>query len=267
LTERVYRGFKAQGSTRTGGFSDVPFEPPAEGVDASDFYDAKHMSDYLDDYVDSHVYAGKTIRDRIEFNTKVEKIEKVNGAWIIHGSTASGSLAVYAAPKVIVASGRTSTPNEPRLLGKESFKGQIVHTMDYGRSKILEEPKVEKVSVLGAGKSAADMVYQAVKAGKSVNWIIRVSGKGPGKFIDGRGKAWCRNIVELGHVRTLAALLDISALSPPSLWSWFIGKTSIGRRLLAKVFNSISQQAAADADYDRRPGARESFKLLKNDTR
>lgn len=268
-TERVYEGFKAQGSTRTSGFSDVPFEVPAEGVDAWDFFDAHYMSDYLENYVDSHIYHGKTIRDRIAFNTTVERMEKVDGLWNVHcrGTSPSSSGSVYVAPKVIVASGRTSTPNEPRLPGRESFKGKIVHTMDYGRSKILEQPEIKTVSVLGGGKSAADMVYQAVKAGKSVNWVIRLSGKGPGKFIDRKGKGPGRNIVELAHIRTLAAALNVSALTPQGLWSWFIGRTWIGRRLLSSVFNGISQKAAQDAGYDNRPGARESFKLLKNDTR
>lgn len=74
----------------------------------------------------------------------------------------------------------------PNLVGSSTFKGPIIHTLEFARSKVLDNADVNTITVLEGGKSAADVVYQSVKAGKQVSWVIGRSGKGPGGFIAGK---------------------------------------------------------------------------------
>jgi hypothetical protein len=57
----------------------------------------------------------------------------------------------------------------------------------FGSSKVLSIPDVENITVLGGGKSSADMVYSAVKEGKKVNWVLKATETtGPGFFLSAR---------------------------------------------------------------------------------
>lgn len=151
-SERIYKGFRAQAGYTTAGFSDMPFNPPQEQVDQYKFFDAAAMTDYLERYVDEHVYDGRTLRDRILFNTSVKQIEKkLDGSCVVSCNNPGGEI-VLKAPKVIVATGMTSEAVMPKIPGQDKFKGQIVHTLDWERSKVLNDPNVKDVVVLGGAK-------------------------------------------------------------------------------------------------------------------
>ncbi|KAE9964327.1 hypothetical protein EG328_010606 [Venturia inaequalis] len=264
--ERTFDGFKSQGSVRTGGFSDVPFNPPAENVDENNFYDAKTMSVYLEEYIDSHSYAGRTLRERVTFNATVKSLEKIAGLWTIKYTIASKEDSALLSRKVIVSTGSTSIPNMPTLAGSSTFKGPIVHTLNFARSKILQNDSIKTITVIGGGKSAADMVYQSVKAGKQVSWIIRKSGKGPGGFVAGKSPLGSyRNITELAVTRIFSAVVIPSGLGPDTWLSSFLFRTKLGRWLHGFVERAANEQTKQAARYDDRPGARAGFKNLKSE--
>ncbi|KAI1615225.1 hypothetical protein EDD37DRAFT_511715 [Exophiala viscosa] len=265
-SERVYPGFKSQGSTRLGGFSDMPLNPRPEQIDQYDFYDAKAMATYLDEYVNKHVYSGQTLRDRIRFGTKVISLDKIAHGWRINCVGPFGSQS-FESRKVIAASGSTSEANMPDFRGRETFKGPIVHTLDFGRSKVLEREDVKRVAVVGGGKSAAGHAYQSVKAGKEAHWIIRKSGKGPGGFSETRAGGPWHNITELVCTRFFPNLLFFPGLKPASWWETFIFKTRLGQWVYHKLENAVTQQTLSTARYDDRPGARDSFSQLKTKSR
>ena len=137
----------------------------------------------MEDYVDHHRFANQSLRDRIRFGFKVNTIKKPGNLWIV-----AGEKTAFRAAKVIVATGLTSTPNMPELPGKDHFEAPVIHQESYGQSSILSSSNLQKVTVIGGGKSAADMVYASVKAEKSVSWIIRASGTGPAFFVCPKGK-------------------------------------------------------------------------------
>lgn len=224
------------------------------------------MSEYLENYIDQHTYAGKTLRERVILNTNVTRLEKVDNLWSVSCQKLDGTAVSFSAAKVVVANGGTSEPNWPNFPGEDIFKGQIVHTMNFGKSSVLSNPNVNKVSVLGGGKSAADLVYQAVKAGKAVSWIIRSSGKGPGCFISPQGFWRYENVVEAGMSRLVGALL-FAGLGKQNWWSRLMFKTRFGTWLYSKIEGLINQQALKDANFDGREEAKESFKLLKPEDR
>lgn len=100
--------------------------------------------------------------------------------------------------KLVLASGNTSIPSMPALQGRQLFHGPIVHNVDFGSSDVLTDPSVQRITVLGGGKSSADMAYAAVKAGKKVSWIVRRSGTGPAHFMSIEGVGPYKGAFDLG---------------------------------------------------------------------
>jgi cation diffusion facilitator CzcD-associated flavoprotein CzcO len=83
--------------------------------------------------------------------------------------------------KLIVATGVTSNPHEPDITGRQQFDAPIIHSAALGleQGRLLDDPAVQTVAVLGGGKSAYDAVYLAASAGRNVVWLMRRSGRGP----------------------------------------------------------------------------------------
>jgi dimethylaniline monooxygenase (N-oxide forming) len=224
------------------------------------------MSTYLEEYVDSHSYAGKTLRERVIFSATVKSLEKIAGLWTIKYSSALEGDSTLLARRVIVSTGSTSIPNMPSLKGSAAFKGPIIHTLDFGRSNILEDASLKQITILGGGKSAADMVYQSVKAGKQVSWVIRNSGKGPGGFVAGKSPGGpYRNVPELGITRIFSAIVIPSGLGKNSWLSTFLFRTKLGRWMHEFLERAANKQTIQAARYNDRPGAKESFKNLKSE--
>ena len=131
---------------------------------------AKYTTKYLEDYVDNKSHAGQTLRDRIQFNTHVQSIKKVNGEWQFPCiDTTNDSRRNIFSSKLIIANGQSSFPNVPYFPGKQNFAGKIIHSIDFGQSDVIGDKSIQHVAVIGASKLAADMVYEAVQAGKTVS--------------------------------------------------------------------------------------------------
>ena len=77
---RLYDGFWSQSGLRMSGFSDVPMNLPPDAATYHDIFEAKYVTKYLEEYVDSHTYSGKSLRDRIMFKVKVLKLDKASGS-------------------------------------------------------------------------------------------------------------------------------------------------------------------------------------------
>jgi dimethylaniline monooxygenase (N-oxide forming) len=245
------------------------FQPPQESIDEHQFFDAEAMADYHEKYVDAHVYDGKSLRDRVMFNTEIIGLEKIDGVWNIHCSKAGKATnedIILKAPKVIVCTGGTSDPIRPTFANEENFKGQIVHTRDWGRMTIFDDPSIKSVVVLGGAKSAADIVYQSVKAGKQVSWVIRKSGKGPAAFIGGQKIGWFANAADFAFAR-MAIWIVLAGFATDGWWYAFLFRTRIGQWLYKKMGKMVDDMATKEGNFYDRPGAKESFKNLDSKSR
>ncbi|KAL9606455.1 MAG: hypothetical protein Q9179_000371 [Wetmoreana sp. 5 TL-2023] len=179
------------------GYSDVPVTIPP---DARSFYgciEAKYVTKYLEDYIDSHIYNGSSLRSRIHYGQNVENIEKRNDIWVATTRHFEQGLREFRGSKLVVATGLTSLPYMPAFLQQPgSFKSPICHHKQFGEisKTLLRTSECKNVAVFGAGKSATDMVYESVKKGKNVSWIIRKDGEGPAFFFTAPGRGspfWC----------------------------------------------------------------------------
>ena len=136
------------------------------------------------------MYNGQSLRDRIYFGIRVRGIEKLDKSWTVSARRSEKEEETLRSAKLVIATGHTTIPHMPILLGQSLFRGPVLHQKDFGKatSTILASDSYQNVTILGGGKSAADMVYDSVKAGKKVSWVIRETGEGPAAFAGAAGK-------------------------------------------------------------------------------
>lgn len=241
----------------TAEWSDKPMDRPPESDLYYEFFKAEHTTKYLESYIDNHCYAGQSLRSRIRFGFSVKTAKKRDGEWLITGDTAQ-----YRSSKLIVASGLFSAPNIPKIPGDDIFQAPIIHQENFGRSSVLTLPQLQNVAVIGGGKSAADMVYACVKAGKSVSWIIRASGTGPGFFMPPKGKGPYNNAFEIGSTR-VAGTLSPSLIGSETWWTRFLFGSRIGQKIVIAIWAGADKEVRDGANFGNRPNALPGFADLE----
>ena len=133
-------------------------------------------------------------------------MDKLDGKWVILTENIDDdTLHTFYASKLMVASGMTPVLNMPVLPGQENFGYPIIHQEAFGSSGNLTSPDIKNITVLGGAKSSADIVYAAVKAGKTVTWVFKASDTtGPGFFLSPKGKGPYKNAFNVGMTRVAA---------------------------------------------------------------
>ncbi|KAF2690950.1 flavin-binding monooxygenase-like protein-like protein [Lentithecium fluviatile CBS 122367] len=262
---RIYDTFWTQWTVGLSEFSDMRMQRPPESDCFYDFYRAKWTTNYLEQYVDRKNDKGQTLRDRIHFGIEVENIKKIGANWKIASKNREGLRQTFSAGKLMVASGLTSMPNMPDLPGAEQFAGPIIHSRDFGAHEqdILKSESIKKIAIVGGGKSSADMLYEAVKAGKEVSWIIRTTGDGAAFFALGKGKGPYKNAFELASTRAVASMSP-SILNNKNWWTHFLHSTSIGTSLLKRMITKMDSELRDEANYKGRPSDK-GFEKLEYD--
>jgi dimethylaniline monooxygenase (N-oxide forming) len=261
-SERVFEAFWVQSPLRMTSFADVALELPDDAPRTHDTFEAKYVTQYLEEYVDRHVYNGASLRSRIRVNADVRSVEKHGDGWLLHvDGTEPQSLYCK---KLAVASGTTSLPNMPTFPRSPQWKVPMMHHRDLGaHEKILDPESVYRnITVLGGGKSAADMVYGALKTGKNVNWIIRTSGEGPGIFMNPAANGRYRHAAEAGATQKAAALSpsNFHTLSAPAV---SLHQTESERASLEEKLYAADNRFKAWANYRGREGALPGFRDLE----
>lgn len=253
---------------RMSGFSDTPLRLPPDAETYHDIFESKYVTSYLETYVDEHVYKSRSLRDRIYFGIKVHSIEKLGNSWRVSGRRSEKEEEeTFSGAKLVIATGHTTIPNMPVLPGQSVFQGDILHQKEFGKatSRVLGSDSYQNVTILGGGKSAADMVYDSVKAGKKVSWIIRETGEGPAAFAGAAGKGPYRNGPEIAATRILSALSP-SCFAPISWWTSMIHGSKYGRSFVAKVWLGADQACSDLAKFQDREGALPGFENMRSST-
>jgi dimethylaniline monooxygenase (N-oxide forming) len=248
-------------------FSSMPMKYLPKDETYFEFFPAKHVTQYLSDYVDQKIYHGRSLRQRIQFHTRVIEVE-FSAATRMWKISCHGRPQPLLATNLLVAAGLTSQPNMPQILGQETFQGTLMHHVDFGKSSIMKDQEMKHIAVLGGAKSAADVAYAVAKAGKTVSWIIRKSGSGPAHFAPAKGVGPYKNSGELLYTRLTASLT-------PSIWNgqnWlssFWHGTRLGRRIVGFIWGSFDSNARREAGFDVQRGIDSSdngFHNLEPDT-
>jgi dimethylaniline monooxygenase (N-oxide forming) len=266
--KRNYSTFWTQWTYGIAEFADFAMErPPAEDM-KQDLFKSKHTTKYLEDYADHIRIAGRSVRDRIQFNVKIGSVDKKDRRWRLACSDRDGNNSrIVTAARVMMANGQASVPRMPDLPGHDLFSGKIIHSLNYGESNVIEDPTVLHVAVFGGGKSAADMVYEAVKAGKTVSWVIRKTGDGstvPGFFAPPDVPTPYQNVGFAAQTRLMSSLQP-SFINKDTWWTWFLHRTSYGVRLVKWIFDSADKGIRKRAAYHERKSTK-GFEKLQYET-
>lgn len=243
-------------------FSDRAMRPPPKEDQYFGFFPARYVTEYLESYVNDHVYDSKTLRERIIFNVTVQHVKKSEGYWIV---TCDGSVGSVRAPKLIDATGMTSLPNIPPIPGQAEFRGLAIHHKEFGRSRLLENPSIQNIAVIGGSKSAADVAYAAAKDGKTVSWVIRKNGSGPSALFPVEASGPYANSNEQIHTRLMGLFLP-SPLGKAGVLSRFLQRTTFGRWLVRKIWAGTDRDVRAQCDFNRKEGKKNGFQNLEPDT-
>ena len=250
---------------RTTSFADVPLKLPEGAPRQYDTFPARYVSQYIEDYVRDHVYSGKTLFERIWLETDVMSARKTSGGWTLHleGSECRS----IRCSKLAFASGQTSRPNLPIWPRHPDWEAPILHHKDFGANyQALVSPGSphKHITVLGGGKSAADMVYAVLRANPSlqVNWIIRNAGEGPGYFMHAAPKGKYRNAAE-------PMLSQNATQMNPSGFVNLVGdfrylhQSETGRETIVGRVAQADQNSKAWANYRERKDALLEFHRLE----
>lgn len=208
------------------------------------------------------------MRDRIYFGIRVCSIPKTGNLWRVSGRcSGTDEEEIFSGAKIVIDTGHTTISNMPVLLGQSLFQGDVLHQKEFGKatSRVLGSDSYQNVTILGGGKSAADMVFDSVKAGKKVSLIIRETGEGPAAFAGAAGKGPYRNGPEIAAIRILSALSP-SCFTPTSWWTSMIHGSKYGRSIVAKVWLGADQACSDLARFQDREGALPEFENMRLST-
>ncbi|KAL8672436.1 MAG: hypothetical protein Q9168_003099 [Polycauliona sp. 1 TL-2023] len=253
------------------GFSDVPVTIPADAKSFHGCIEAKYVTEYLDYYVDRHVFNERSLRSRILLGYRVTKVEKIKDEWIVRAEDHQHAVHEIKSPKLVVAAGLTSTPHIPAILQQQTkvFDGPVYHHKDFGEISrtLLSTSECKSVAVIGAGKSATDMVYESVKRGKNVSWIIRKNGEGPALFFPApSSSARYQNSTEAGATRWNALFSPSSFMPTQGMLLKLLHWTRFGINYLRENIHQTDQSCRDIAAYLNRQGASPTFKHLEPTT-
>ena len=147
-------------------------------ADYPDYPHHEQIAAYFDDYVDHF-----GLRDRIRFNTEVERVEPAaDGRWEV--TTDDGSSALYDA--VFVANGHHWDPKwpDPPFPGQDGFTGDQLHAHFYREPD--ERFQGKRVLVLGIGNSATDISVDASRHAEMTYLAMRRGAHVIPKYIGGK---------------------------------------------------------------------------------
>ena len=167
--ERIYPSLYAQVGHGLFEYSFAPIK--AEGLIPDRYISGQTIHEYLHGFAKEY---GLLARTKLE--TNVDCIDRTaDGIWLLSLSDST----LILSDKLIWAGGATSGPSMPSIR-KDSFNKPIIHSSQFGTSLyILKDPQIQRITVLGAAKSAYDTVFALAQAGQKVDWVIRENGSGP----------------------------------------------------------------------------------------
>lgn len=115
-----------------------------------------HFVDYLRDYAEAlPLVTGCDVR----------RIARTSAGWELE--TSRGDLAATA---VVAATGIIASPRLPVIAGREAYRGQVMHSIEYRRPQGFAG---KRVLVVGVGNSAGEIASELAHAGAAVTIAVR----------------------------------------------------------------------------------------------
>ena len=239
--ELIYPGLLTNNERGTFEFADFPMTDDI-GVKQGEHIPGSAVHEYLQRYAQKH-----DLNKRCRLNASLKKAERTSGGWKLscYFNKDSKSFTLECT-KLVVATGITSAPAVVELPGSDTFQRPIVKfaSLAAESSKLLNDPSIRHVTVLGGGKASFDSVYFFASQGKRVTWIIRASGRGPTWMSYSRArlgpvKLWLERVITCRFV----TFLSPSILGPADGFGGIrslLHNTRLGRWVVKAFFQKLS---------------------------
>nr|QTZ21220.1 indole-3-pyruvate monooxygenase [Pisum sativum] len=121
---------------------------------------------YIDEYVDHF-----DIKPRYYRVVESANYDNVQNKWVVEAkNTLEGTLEVYGAKFLVIASGENSEGFIPNVHGLGKFEGEVVHSKYY---KSGSKYKSKDVLVVGCGNSGMEIAYDLHNWGANTSIVIR----------------------------------------------------------------------------------------------
>jgi dimethylaniline monooxygenase (N-oxide forming) len=253
---RIYPSLITQSPVGMSEYSCFPMDPPPpKDKTFYGYFPGEYVCDYLEAFAQSVKLGGKTLKDRIRFGAAVTFVRKQHNIGEMPNPNAMWEVTIVGGhktlcKKLIMATGATSVPRLPRLL-RAPQPIPVIHSRDLGRNaEFLGSDKVQNVVIIGGSKSAFDAVYMLIKAGKSVTWLIRKTGQGPGILAAPVGYGLYQNSHEILSLRLLSKM-NPSIFDSDDGLSRFFHKWKLGQWLANALWWTVDFMWKGEAKYDR----------------
>ncbi len=142
----AYRSLHTNVSRHAMGYSDHPIPSSLP-----DFPSHRQFLEYLESYADRFA-----LHRHLRLEHEVLAVRAANDHWELEARGVGGDR-THRFDAVMVCSGRHQAPQWPALEGRESFRGEIVHSMDYTEPAPFAG---RTVLVIGVGSSGVDLAEE-----------------------------------------------------------------------------------------------------------
>ncbi|KAM5462049.1 FAD-dependent monooxygenase dep4 [Microsporum ferrugineum] len=143
-----------------------------ENISPDGFISGTSIHNYLVSFARDHDLLGRT---RLETREVAGERGSNGSGWILEVNNGPP----IECEKLIYATGANSSPIRPAW-PQDNFHKPVIHSLDFGSWRHhIESDAVNRATVVGASKSSYDTVYNLLKPGKKIDWIIRKSNSGP----------------------------------------------------------------------------------------
>ncbi|KAF7536994.1 hypothetical protein G7054_g4114 [Neopestalotiopsis clavispora] len=254
--ERLYPGLKTNNLLGSYEFSDFPMSPGRFDVRPGEHISGGAVHDYLEQFANHF-----GIASRLRLGHKVDSAELLeNGDWLLRVVSAdpgySGSqVEQVVARKLVVATGLTSEPYMPSLVGQDLFQRDLFHAKELrDRSSLFKQAR--HVVVIGGNKSAWDACFSVTEGGAHAHMVMRPSGGGPSWVWPVLFSPLKLSVQRLASTR-LATWFD------PCIWAekkgligWmrrFLHETRLGRIFVSAFWKLLQYYAYESHRYDDHP--------------
>ncbi|KAI0508530.1 flavin-binding monooxygenase-like family protein [Xylaria bambusicola] len=243
--ERIYPNLVAQVEY---GYFNYPGTPmPKDGATDHNLVSGTMIFNYLDRFASDH-----DLKRRIYFKSWVSEVERCDRGWklTVNGRSVEST-------KLIIATGVTSVKNSPSF---KTMEGSIpvIHSLDIARNaQDFSSNMAQHFLIVGAAKSAYDVVYQLCTMGKKVTWVIRPDGSGPMPIMP--SEVLGMNTITLSCNR-LTSYLSPSLMTTYSWLGGFFHRTVLGRWITKAHWNFITGRAEKAAGFGGNAGSVEGLR-------